>query len=648
MMFYFIFLLQAGASLEALAKGAVQFSRRFTFRELRDRWHSLLYDPDISTQSSARMMELELSGSNPSSKFSRSDNSKSGEFTGKRKIISIRRQYNAMRKRLRNELFNSTDIGFLEPNLHDCGGRAGDFQEHVTLDNEPGDANCMLGDCISDHFGLQDSDFDILDRVFPQAVGDIAATTVVDDTGSGFHTGCQNLIEDNHSIKNVRRDSLYGFPEDIPPLIGDGGRGSFESNIDHNDAPHMLTDDSINLGKCTNSNGKHFQADDSERKSLSTFHSLNENPQSLGSGFGGRHINSPDSDGSASFHTMGFSSPMPRQPLWKTMEDISVPAMPVHMNNVDRTQGAEDTLALPDNSERREKSPSGFDVVHSVPLLRDDDNAEFADLSDSLLNFPNEDELLFMDVDGKDKMDKSCYANVNLISKSSNDVQEGGLCNVEPSKLCNIEPSTSLVSNTCLGTLSSPRAAESENIASSLHDDVHLSICHSDINMASTTVLHPDSVRLGDENICCTLNTEDPEIPCNDDIFLLIHPTTSFTPARKPCTIDSIDPASSADEKDNERGMNLMKKLKDPAPSFAWSPVIGPNMLPESFSGHSLGGCAVKSEVCDTTKCLNLHPGEANKALRDLSQSRSTHSTPVTTADRVLNEDVIKVEPRVL
>ncbi|KAL9275817.1 Microspherule protein 1-like protein [Drosera capensis] len=53
---------EAGASLESLAKGAVQFSRRFTVRELQNRCHALLYDPVISADAAARMIEFERNG----------------------------------------------------------------------------------------------------------------------------------------------------------------------------------------------------------------------------------------------------------------------------------------------------------------------------------------------------------------------------------------------------------------------------------------------------------------------------------------------------------------------------------------------------------------------------------------------------------
>lgn len=642
--------IEAGASLEALAKGAVQFSRSYTFRELRDRWHSLLYDPDVSAQASARMMELELSGPNSSSKISRPDNARSSAVTAKRKMVSIRKQYNAMRKRLRSELFNSSDIGFLGPNIHDSNGRVGNFHEHVTLDNGPVDTNRMLRDSISD-FELQDSDFEILNQVFPQEADDIGTATVVDDPGNVYQTQCQNLIDDNHPIANMREDNLYGLSQNVSPLIGDDRRCLIESNVGNKTVSHMLANQ-MDFEKITDSNNqvpllelpnnKHFEADNSNMKRSLAFHSTNETPQT-GSGFAARHISSPDSDGSVSLHTMGFSSSMPRLPLWKTMEDISVPAMPVHMNNGEMSPRVEGELALPGMNEQRGKGPSGFDIVQSGPLRREGDNGncfssgavpevEFVDLSDSLLNFPTEDELMFMNVDGKDKLDKSGNGINSLTVSSASVAQKSGLCNTEPNELNNVKPCTTLVTT-----------VESENVTSSLNDDCRKSFLPPEMNSASTSVLPPDYSQLNEENICCVLNTEDTEIPCNDDIFLLIHPSTSFAPARKSYATDPIDPASSADEKDKERGLKL-SKAKDPTVSHALSPALGINKLTGSF-----GSCKFTSQVPDT-KSLVLKPGEVSKTKRDLVQNRSAVATNVPvafTADRVQERDVVKVESRV-
>lgn len=655
--------IEAGASLEALAKGAVRFSRRFTFRELQDRWHSLLYDPDISAQASSRMVELELFGSIPSSKFSRLYNSKGNEKVHeKRKGGSIRGQYYAMRKRIRSEFYDSPHLGFLdERNLPNCNEHGHDFQEHVPLNNEDQCGDSMIGDCLVNNLGLQETDLEILRRAFPETIGDISTTSAVDNTGTGFRTGFQNAVEDNNPNSIVRKDGLYGFSEDVSPLIRKGVRGSFEPKMEPKDGSHMLEGGSNGFAKCMGLHEigpshtpkvKLFETGESHAKQVSTYDSVNDNNHILCSGFGGKqHFSSPGSDGSASFHALGFSSPLPRLPLWKTMEDVSAPDMPVDGNNGDVPQGAEETLTLPDDSDCRRETTAGYDDIHSTSLLRDrpdgsefisthaGSEGEFTDLPDSLLNFSNEDELLFMDVDGKDSMDKSCDDNLNsLLVGSPKEVRDGDLCKVESK--------TSFVSNACLAAPGVPCPAESEDIASSVHGD-QKSDYQVDVNVPSRSVLNSESLQLSEGKINCILNTEDPEIPCNDDIFLLIHPGTSFaSSARQPLTTDSIDPtSSSADEKDGEQGLNLMNKGKDPASSFTWSQMVGPNVLPESVSGHQLVGCAAKSELPEA-KSPVLRPRLPNKCIRDSYQSRSVHAAPVTTVDGVLEEDLTKVEPR--
>ncbi|GJM96944.1 hypothetical protein PR202_ga13828 [Eleusine coracana subsp. coracana] len=106
---------ETGASLESLAKGAVCFSRKFTLQEIQDRWNSLLYDPEISTQASSRMAEYEneLSTSDPA-KAHKLFNTKAKDFAfQKRKIDSVKNLYYAMRKRICNDPCNTADLGFL-------------------------------------------------------------------------------------------------------------------------------------------------------------------------------------------------------------------------------------------------------------------------------------------------------------------------------------------------------------------------------------------------------------------------------------------------------------------------------------------------------------------------------------------------------
>ncbi|CAK8562187.1 unnamed protein product [Lathyrus sativus] len=105
--------IETGASLESLAKGVVSFSRWYSLRELRERWHSVLYDSDVSDEASVAMKNLELAKSN--GKAAKEVAGSAEVAAPKRKNQTIRKVYNAMRKRLRTEVFfNSFDMA-----LHD-------------------------------------------------------------------------------------------------------------------------------------------------------------------------------------------------------------------------------------------------------------------------------------------------------------------------------------------------------------------------------------------------------------------------------------------------------------------------------------------------------------------------------------------------
>ncbi|XP_010539038.1 PREDICTED: uncharacterized protein LOC104813188 isoform X2 [Tarenaya hassleriana] len=173
--------IEAGASLESLAKGAVRFSRRFTIRELHDRWHSLLYDPDVSTEASFHMAELERSNPSIPTKFGRTGNSKEVKSSsGKRNAEKVRLTYYSLRKKFRLEPFNSMDLGFLVPpndNHFICNGDAA-------------------------HLGLEESHMDIIHNAFPEILVD-----------GGCMGGFNNPIEDSHPVPE---DNL---PGEIPHVM---------------------------------------------------------------------------------------------------------------------------------------------------------------------------------------------------------------------------------------------------------------------------------------------------------------------------------------------------------------------------------------------------------------------------------------------
>nr|XP_043635017.1 uncharacterized protein LOC122606117 [Erigeron canadensis] len=586
--------IEAGASLEALAKGAVKFSRRFTFCELRDRWYSLLYDPDVSVQASARMAEHELSSSNPSTK-SRSDSLKGSEKVHeKRKFGSIRRHYYAMRKRIKNEIFSPPNLGFFEErNLQNYN-----HQEHnVTTNHNAHGGNAMLDDCLAKNLGFEENDFEILRQAFPESVGTIAtttATTVVNSQATAFHVqGCHKSAENDFINGSMRDDGLYKFTEAVS-LSRNELMGSIDPNIEMKNA--NFTDEP---GPSEATPNENFPKTDKS------------------TGFGGKHhFHSPVSDGSASFHTLGFSSPSTRLPLWKTLEDISAPDMPVDENNAESHQVAEETLVHPEDCEqRRSKSSPGYDGPHQESLLEDRSNGfintggvqdgEYADLPDSLLNFSNEDDLLFMDVDVKDP--------INDIPK---DVVEADLCNADATTIPSIQRPEKLKDT-------------------SFHSDQYQGV-----DVPSTSASQLDSLQPTERQILCTLNMEDPDIPCNDDIFLLIHPSTQFAHSDGlQIPTDAIGPSpSSSHEKDGEQGPSSDKKGKDPEPCFTESHAGGPSALPV--------GSALKHESSDADYPVPLPlPGKPNNPTIS-SQTRPMHTALEINGNGLVEEGASKVELR--
>lgn len=142
--------IEAGASLESLAKGAVQFSRRFSIRELQDRWHSLLYDPVVSAEAALRMAELERTNPNFPTKFTRTGSKENKSSSKRRRAEQLRTTYHSLRKKFRTESFNSLDLGFLVPS-----------NDSHFMDNGDGT-----------HLGLEDSHMDIIHNAFPDILAD--------------------------------------------------------------------------------------------------------------------------------------------------------------------------------------------------------------------------------------------------------------------------------------------------------------------------------------------------------------------------------------------------------------------------------------------------------------------------------------------
>jgi hypothetical protein len=454
--------LQAGASLEALAKGAVRFSRKFTVRELRDRWRSLLYDPDVSAEASARMVEHELSFSGNSPTILRRRSVMEAP-PGKRKAESVREMYYAMRKSMcSNRVFESFDLGFLLED--DRMGDGGDCQKRVKFSYD--EHLATFGDHIEDRLGFQ------------------------------------SVVSAN-AIANNEREFVFERNDTNPnPTLGDNIVDEFGNSSDAED--------------------------------------------------------------------IGPSD----MPIWKTIEDVSAPAMPISLSIGDKDQREAETLMLTSDG-----------VVHSEPILKVERAGDFVDLSDCLLNLANEDGILLVDEDVKNAANNSL--NSILLSSLSSDVHDDN----DVPNVC--EPQR-LVLNTGLDV-------DDEQSQFGCGDQ------HSEVDMTVST-------SLPEEEKNCILNTEDTEIPCNDDMCL---PTSAST---------------------HQRNGESLKK-KDENPTLSFTRMVGLDTVPETGPKHPIVGFGVKPRSSGGNS-LTVGSKEISIVHVDPSQARSARANPKSAIDGALKIEV--------
>ncbi|KAL9464578.1 hypothetical protein AB3S75_002229 [Citrus x aurantiifolia] len=472
---------EAGASLEALAKGAVRFSRKFTIQELRDRWQSLLYDPVISAEASARMVEFELSAS---SKSIRSGiGMDAAEFTPKRKVETVRRLYHALRKKICIQPSNSPNINILgSPNRNGsiCDGVAcqGNHETRVV--------SSMLGDCVQNRFEFQEMDIDLL----PCATQD-----------------------NNFAQESVAHDV-------------------FEQKIKHENPTHIMGEALVDFENCPS--------------------------------FEGMGPSNTLPEGDTSFHSLGCSSPQPRTPLWKTIEDMPAPAMPINLSH--EVKDVKDTIDKPCSN-------------HNTPILLSSpkSNAHQEDVPDT-------------------KLPGTCLA-----------IPDG-------SSLAELE----------VTVVQSPSGKGNQ------HD-----VCSSDVKVPSSSLFrnfqshdHPE------REMECILNSEDPEIPCNDD-FIPGKVITSSAVQALHKEVSDLAPSFTTWKK-NEKKLSLRKE-DNSSPSFTASQMGGSDLFPGSRHNQLFSG-GVKSKSLDVISPAGV-PKNAENDHADPSQCRSRLATPKSSAQAAVEQD---------
>ncbi|KAL4363711.1 hypothetical protein GQ457_04G019560 [Hibiscus cannabinus] len=517
--------IESGASLEALAKGAVRFSRKFTVRELQDRWRSLLYDPVISDQAAARMIEVELSASNLSSKSNKFDNPIENG-SAKRKFESVRRSYYAMRKRTCNRhVTNSSGVSFLgSPNGHDCIQSIG-YDELVR----------PRKDCVQNQFGFPDL-----------VIGSVDKRPQEDD------------------LQVISKKDCFGEKAE---------------NLEQNDVPRG--------SPCVI-----FEASDK--------------------------FSHPSGVEGIKPYSVGCSSPQPDMPLWKTMEDVPAAVMPVNDGPGDKVQHVEGEIVHAEDVDGKKMCQSGYDIVPSDMMLKDGyeihntvaiscgDLAE----TDALLNF-----------DG-DAIDKSCYESVNSVFLNSpNDVHEDDASKTK-------EPET-LVSDVCPGTSEAAYPTKLDEVPDQHSHSGHPEQSHfgnPEINLPSSASLsNPHSPEFLDEVVCCMLNSEDPEIPCNDDVL----PGKGLT-LEKCHQVGSEQASSLANQKDSKEELSLIQTEDDLIQCFTAPKMVGLDILSESSQG-------VKSEIHDD-QCLVISRQSQNSLVNPY-RFKAAHTFPNSAADGAAKEE---------
>ncbi|KAK6939401.1 Forkhead-associated (FHA) domain [Dillenia turbinata] len=488
---------EAGASLESLAKGAVQFSRKFTVRELHDRWRSLLFDPSVSVDASSQMTNFEHSPAY----LARKNSKEEACVPAKRKVERVRRCYNAMRKKLRSEALASQNLNCLVATGNiDCIG-----------DGDPlTAADAIKKDSISNHFGFLESNFDISHHDFPQIANDGAVVSNVNDIANAF----------NQRGKNPQVEAL---------------------SVDENNVPNDLPPHNL------------FQTGEMEVNPLPEFDS--------------QAFHSPISGCDASFHNLDYSSEVPGLPAWNSIDSLPAPGLQVE----DRQRG--EAFALPGDVHARNADTSKYDVIYSDSDMKNQmphgefqssasPDGYFTGIPSSLFDFENGEGYLLEDAVGKDVIGKSYYDGLSsLLSDSPNDPNQVQIADTT-------DPKASLAPDAYSG---GPGGVCCEGDGESQHCDKGFATCLEAHLQSSTLVSEPDNPEMYNGVICCVLNTEDTEIPDNDDIIL---PSERPLPSLSAVTVsgtanrDASNPISrsikdfSEDKRSSEKEQSLISREK--------------------------------------------------------------------------------------
>lgn len=627
--------------MESLAKGAVQFSHRFTVQELQDRWHTLLYDPVVSMEASIRMIEFERSAPTAQTKLNKIENNKEAKcISRKRKAESVRKCYYAMRKRICNESFDSIDLIFLDDSGYGDVGNG----------NGPTSAGCLLGDRVSNCFGSQELNFGVIDHPLVEIGLNGAASCDDGFSASAFCTGLND--HDGFSL----------------------GQGNQPQNL----CPPF--DENLSLTRVHNSIDEHGPSQELQACNLLESVNVEEEPRDMigqsvdkegnvCSGSGCQVIKLSVSGCGTTLQGLGCSSLVPQMPVFSSMDIVSESKLPDVGLGDSEPHGEDDHLSQ-DGVDVHSKSELKDQTTGSMKDLAGErhdlaPNAEeyFEQLSNSLLNFTPEDELLFMDADGKDIIDKSYIENLSsllLDFPDESDISSLGLAEPSVPQECLNVHSPAGNEQECLDIPSAAQGQECNPIPGAAHHgesgDKEPYCCGDRQQvwnieaqkLSSALTVNPIFPELRNGVICCTLNTEDTEIPNNDDVFLPIWmPSSSISLMTNAKSDEAYYPMTSSvmdfsySQKATDRVMTKgersnYEKLHVP------SPATESRLLSEMGPNHQLGNHGLRFELpCSDVPSVALKKTGTNECLNGANIS---HLSKKDIIRESLNKSLIKVE----
>lgn len=425
--------------MESLAKGAVQFSRRYTAEELQDRWYSLLYDPVISEEASADMIEFERYGVINMLRPNKLEGVRDLTCSlGKRRPETVRAAYYyVVHKKMCNEPLDMIPLNLI----------SGTDYPNVRDGNDFSSADCRIDNL--DILGDQGPDCSIRPHSFPE-FGPHAAEPTENGATTSL-SGVQNHGQEDLCGENVSNNLPFPYEENILLTGGCSEIPGFDQSKD--------------LPLCNL-----FEAGDVVNEAGACSEFVDQ-----------------------SFHSFGCPPPLPEIPIWHSPGEISTDVLPIEIADADLQ--LTDDFMLPEAVNESDAlgyggGPSNLKL--ETPLSCDsiiDMTSSTQEYLEQLFDLSNDEGLLYMDNDGKEAIEKSYLDGLSsLLLDSPNQCELSGSGLGEPA------------------------------VATDRHVVDGQEVAGAQVSASGSSMKVGPEYRFG--VICCILNTEDPEIPSNDDVFL--------------------------------------------------------------------------------------------------------------------------------